>query len=558
MRLTSLNSGEGDRMMSYNLSCSGQSTILRSRRYVRWAVALLVLTAVFCLGLRFTGSRHYQSQPDERTWKLTYQLMFESEEPGSQLYIAFPPDNANCRVFKSNIRGEKTPSEGARFRKALLESSRKSQDRELKITASQQGKYQIMVDLGIHSNNEETSSKENPSENLNPEEHRRYLADEPGIQVKSKEVLAVFDELQSETVSKTHLITQLFKHCYHNIENREADNGTTAVEALRAGRADALGRARAFIALCRTGGIPARLIGGFELKETNNVVPHFWAEAFVDKEWIPFDPLNGYEGEMPHHYQVLRRGRTSIVRSSGVDGLRKRISISEIHPSAGLSSAHLFPGEGYPLAGMFNLRRLPLELQPNLAILLIFPLAALLTVLFRTLVGVDTVGSFTPALLALSFVYTGWQIGTMILVLVVFIGLIGRAFLDRMDLLLLPRLSVILTLVVLGMILGVSIIEHTTIHQTGGLFLLPIVITTLIIEQVYSAKEDEGNPYLLRLLAGTLIVAFFCYLLLNWETAGQILLSYPELHFFTLAALILLGSYRGYRLSELWRFRDLR
>jgi len=546
--------------MSYKLSfsSSGQSAILRSRRYIRWAVALLVLAAVFCLGLRFTGSRHYQSQPDEKIWKLTYQLMFESEEPGSQLYIAFPLDSANCRVFKSNIRGKKAPSEDARLKTALLEPSRKSRDRELKITASHQGEYQIMADLGIHSDTEEEPAEDKSPVKLKPEERRRYLADEPGIQVKGKEVLAVFEELQSESISEIQLITQLFKHCYHNIENREADNGTTAVQALRTGKADALGRVRAFVALCRTGGIPARLIGGLELKETNNVAPHFWAEAFVGKEWIPFDPLNGYEGEMPHHYQVLRRGRESIVRSSGVDGLDKRISISEIHPSAGLSSAHLFPGENYPLAGMFNLRRLPLELQPNLAILLLFPLAALLTVLFRTLVGVDTIGSFTPALIALSFVYTGWQIGTVILILVVFIGLIGRAFLDRMDLLLLPRLSVILTLVVLGMILGVSIIEHATVHQTGGLFLLPIVITTLIIEQVYSAKEDEGNPYLLRLLAGTLIVAFFCYLLLNWETAGQVILSYPELHFFTLAALILLGSYRGYRLSELWRFRDLR
>ena len=32
---------------------------------------------------------------------------------------------------------------------------------------------------------------------------------------------------------------------------------------------------------------------------------------------------------------------------------------------------------------------------------------------------------------------------------------------------------------------------------------------------------------------------------------------YPELHLFTVAALILLGRYTGYRLTELWRFRDL-
>ena len=34
------------------------------------------------------------------------------------------------------------------------------------------------------------------------------------------------------------------------------------------------------------------------------------------------------------------------------------------------------------------------------------------------------------------------------------------------------------------------------------------------------------------------------------------LLKFPELHFFTIALLILLGRYTGYRLTELWRFRE--
>lgn len=49
----------------------------------------------------------------------------------------------------------------------------------------------------------------------------------------------------------------------------------------------------------------------------------------------------------------------------------------------------------------------------------------------------------------------------------------------------------------------------------------------------------------------------FCYLTLQWETAGQWLLAYPELHVVTVAAFILMGRYRGYQLAELWRFRDL-
>ena len=38
---------------------------------------------------------------------------------------------------------------------------------------------------------------------------------------------------------------------------------------------------------------------------------------------------------------------------------------------------------------------------------------------------------------------------------------------------------------------------------------------------------------------------------------GDFVLVYPEAHFFTIAIFILLGRYAGYRLTELWRFRDL-
>jgi hypothetical protein len=44
---------------------------------------------------------------------------------------------------------------------------------------------------------------------------------------------------------------------------------------------------------------------------------------------------------------------------------------------------------------------------------------------------------------------------------------------------------------------------------------------------------------------------------LRWDAVGRWVLIYPEFHFFTIAILIMLGRYSGYRLTELWRFSDL-
>ena len=45
--------------------------------------------------------------------------------------------------------------------------------------------------------------------------------------------------------------------------------------------------------------------------------------------------------------------------------------------------------------------------------------------------------------------------------------------------------------------------------------------------------------------------------MLGWNEVGQFVLVYPESHLFTIAIFILLGRYAGYRITELWRFRDL-
>ena len=87
--------------------------------------------------------------------------------------------------------------------------------------------------------------------------------------------------------------------------------------------------------------------------------------------------------------------------------------------------------------------------------------------------------------------------------------------------------------------------------------LLPMVILTMLVERFYVTTEEDSLHFAVQLLIGTLAMAFVVYALLGWKTVGETLLKYPELHCFTVVALILVGRYTGYRLTELWRFRDL-
>jgi hypothetical protein len=79
----------------------------------------------------------------------------------------------------------------------------------------------------------------------------------------------------------------------------------------------------------------------------------------------------------------------------------------------------------------------------------------------------------------------------------------------------------------------------------------------MTVERFYVTSMEDNLTEAIRLLLATILVSGFCYAVLRWEAVGLLVFTYPEIHCFTIAALVLLGSYSGYRISELWRFRDL-
>jgi transglutaminase-like putative cysteine protease len=80
-------------------------------------------------------------------------------------------------------------------------------------------------------------------------------------------------------------------------EVNATDTGTTAAEALTAGRGVCQDFAHVFVAAARRLGMPARYVGGYlyrpDLPEGQDA-GHAWAEALVpDLGWVAFDPANG-------------------------------------------------------------------------------------------------------------------------------------------------------------------------------------------------------------------------------------------------------------------------
>jgi len=205
----------------------------------------------------------------------------------------------------------------------------------------------------------------------------------------------------------------------------------------------------------------------------------------------------------------------------------------------------------------YSLLSLPINTQNIYRILIMLPLGALIVVFMRNLIGIQTIGTFMPILIALSFRETHLLMGIILFILIVALGLFFRFSLEKLKLLLIPRLGAVLTIVVMLM-LFVSVISHKLNIVSGlSIALFPMVIITMTIERASIVWEERGAGEAIKQVVGSLIVAILGYLLMQNKLLEHLVFVFPELLLIILAVMIWMGRYTGYRLLELWRFRYL-
>jgi hypothetical protein len=85
----------------------------------------------------------------------------------------------------------------------------------------------------------------------------------------------------------------------------------------------------------------------------------------------------------------------------------------------------------------------------------------------------------------------------------------------------------------------------------------PIVIVTVFIERFSIMLTEDGTVNTMKTLLGTVIISVLTFGLYSISTLEILVFTNPELLFMIMGFLVLIGKYKGYRLSEFIRFRGL-
>jgi hypothetical protein len=295
-------------------------------------------------------------------------------------------------------------------------------------------------------------------------------------------------------------------------------------------------------------------VGGLILQRNNKRTTHQWVEVYVHGSWIPFCPLNGYYASKPANYCVFYRGDYSFFKHSSDIGFDYTFSIRKrlVAKDENFGEHRLF--DIINVWNTFSKAGIPLHV---LSVVLVIPIGALVTIIFRNVLGVHTYGTFLPALIAYAFLSTGLFWGTLIFTGIIVSGAVVNLGLSYLRLLHTPRLTVIMVFTIMVLLsIGMAGVHFGNTQITQAFF-FPLAILSITIERFFTIGQERGLKKSFVILLWTVVVVFFCYLVMSSLFLQMVVVVMPEVYLLIIACALYLGHWTGLRISELMRFKNL-
>lgn len=333
------------------------------------------------------------------------------------------------------------------------------------------------------------------------------------------------------------------------VNNLKDDN----VKLLLAGDTSPVHKARVIDLLLSVAHVPVERVHTLRLVADTPQMPELWLRSFNGSDWLYFNPETGEQG-LPSDRLIWWSGDDNLITVDGGKKLQVTFTLNNSEMNA-IRLAKLTDENTDADFLEYSLYSLPLQTQQTFMIMVMIPIGVLVILILRNLVGLQTLGTFTPVLIALAFRETQLGYGIVLFSLITALGLSLRSYLEHLKLQMLPRLSVVLTFVVV-MIAAISLLSHKLGLERGlSVALFPMVILTMTIERLSITWEERGGGHAMKVAVGTLFAASLAHILMNIEQMIYFVFTFPAVLLILVGFMLAMGRYRGYRLSELIRFK---
>lgn len=491
----------------------------------------MVLVIALC-GLSLAWLRHVETGipfnpgKEKAVWLIEARIDFNANETPITASLSLPNATPGFRLFT-----EQAASPGYGFSIIMDRGDRRGEWTRRSATGQQSLYYTAQFEETVDSEAIETAS---------PRKRPKVFWDD-AERIAAEHIL---ERARATSSSPDSLTRELIKL----LNSDEQDQNTALLLAQEDSKADLL------IKFLSAAAVSSRSVLGLYLEDARRrqqLTP--MVEVYTEGSWLLFNPETGDSG-VPDNLLLWHRGGKSLLDVRG--GRQSRVSFSMIRQTVpALQMAAVKDSQS--IFSIIGVHHLPIEEQSMFKLLLLLPLGAAVVVFMRVLVGLQTAGTFMPILISLSFLQTSLVPGLIGFVGVVGLGLLLRTILSKLNLLLVARIATLLVLVIF-LISAMSIVGYQLGYSTGmTITFFPMIIIAWTIERMSILWEEEGSKEVFIQGGGSLLVAVIAFLLMQATIVNHLSFNFPELNLVLLAAILGMGQYTGYKLSELRRFRAM-
>lgn len=492
---------------------------------------LVIVGIVFTLLARFSMGLPFSPAETQEVWTVEANLTFDAKEGKpikAEMYI--PDLQAGYQILRENfIAGQYgIAEEKLIYNRRAIYSTRRAE--------GQQSLY-YRVSVREYKKGTISNIADVPAFTNKPRLEGAYKEAAEGVVTEIRDRSADIDTFTSMAIKLLNL--------------KEFSNARFLVGENR----DPASMAQLIVDLLAVANIPARVVYGIPLETNKNAKPTIMIATSGEEEWSFYDPTTGQKGLPPKTLiWWIGDGNLYHVRN----GINPQLTFSVFRNDMPADKVVELANKGQTKSLYdFTTLKLPVSTQQTYQILLMVPVGVLAIMILRSFVGVPMFGTFMPALIAMSFRDVQLELGIIMFVTLVGIGILVRLYLDKLHLLLVPRLAVILTVVVISMLAFSILGNNLGIQKFLSISLFPMVILTMVIERMSVVWEERGPKEAMIKCTGSLITAVVAYFAMNNGTLSYLIFTFPSLLLVFMALMLLAGRYRGYQLSELLRFKAM-
>lgn len=499
-------------------------------RFRLFLLALMLCVAGGSLFLYKWQTLGFPLQPEEetRTWTVEVMAQFEAGPGPIKMNLHIPGLTPGFAILDENF-----VSRGFGFTTRYVSGGRQVQWAIRRARGTQTLFYRAVV----YRDTQRLESDTTPPFPPVPQLEEPYLTATEGL----------VEQVAAQSADPASFATELLRRL-------GAPAGDQNIELLVGQNPDALSLARAATTLLAVQRIPSRVMHGVYLQERDRrseLTP--WLEVHDGERWLYLNPVTGDIG-LPRDFLIWWRGEEPLYVLDGGRNVDLRLSVQS-NIADPLLVAQRRAQAWQSRVADFSLFSLPIQTQAVYAVLLMVPIGGLVIIFLRNIIGITTFGTFMPVLIALAFRETQLLGGILLFTVVVALGLAFRFVLENLRLLLVPRLTSVLVIVVLLMLM-ISIITQQLGIETGlSIALFPMVILTMTIERLSITWEERGGSHAFKVAVGTLIAATLAHLLMSIPELTYFVFTFPAVLLILVGFMLAMGRYRGYRLTELFRFK---